>query len=1010
MSQFATAGTAPLSATALLIDQRRRWQQGERILVEEYLRDQPALRAEPETILHLLYHEILLREGQEETPHLDEYVRRFPQLATELHLHFEVHAALQAVSAISLGHELSAEAPAAPAVWPVVPGYEILAVIGRGGMGVVYKARHLGLNRLVALKMMGEHCSGNPDRLARFRSEAEAVARLQSPHIVQIHDIGGVAGQPYFALELIDGGSLAEHLNGAPAPQRQAAALVETVARAVHHAHERGIIHRDLKPANVLLQIADGRLQNEGTRPQHAGRATNSKQSAICNLHSAIPKITDFGLAKFLEDRPSAAETQSGDILGTPSYMAPEQASGVFRSVSPATDIYALGAILYEMLTGRPPFRGVTFLDTLQQVRNDAPAPPRRLQPGIELDLETICLKCLEKEPGKRYSTAQGLADDLARFLANRPIQARAVSQGEKLWRWCRRKPVVAALLAALVIVFLAGGSGVLWQWHRATRNAVIAEQNAADFRQERDRAAQEKERAEHHLELVRKRVYHLDRLGHDLLQKPGQYRAGQSVLEEALAFYQELLPEEGNDPKVRQEAAQLFGQVAWIHTTLGQVGKAAEAWDRQAGLLTSLLKEDPASKDLRLGLAHTYRWRGNALRELGKVDDARTAYDQAAALQEQLLRESPGEAGYQVALANTLLNTASVLSRSDNAHELEPLYRRMVELDRAAVRVAPDDPAFKEELALMLGAQGMFFLDAGRTPQAKAAVREALEIQQKVLAGGRLQGIERYVARNFANLGLILAAEGQMQEAEKSYRQAVNLLNPLVKALPDATYARADLARTLFGLADLLKDPGHRQEVEQIRRSVIRHYEMLRADFPDNPEHRHRLLLSYLRLVDLLWELGRQSEAAEPYRKALELAPEDAVVNNELAWFLAANAEPRLRDSALAVRLAKKAVTAQPQIGEYRNTLGVAYYRKGDDKAAITELEVAMRLRSGGDSLDWFFLAMAHWRLGDRDKARTWFDRAVQWMDKHKPHDDELRRFRAEAEAMLADPASRNS
>jgi serine/threonine-protein kinase len=862
-------------------------------------------------------------------------------------------------------------------------------------MGVVYKARHHGLNRLVALKMIGDNWSGDPDRLARFRSEAEAVARLQSPHIVQIHDIGEVAGHPYFALELIDGGNLAEYLSGATAPQRHGAALVETVARAIHHAHERGIVHRDLKPANILLQKRQAKtIVTEETKAT-AADTRDGASFLIVDPLAFVPKITDFGLAKFLEDRPSAAQTRSGDILGTPSYMAPEQASGVSRDIGPATDIYALGAVLYEMLTGRPPFRGVTFLETLHQLRFEAPLPPRRLQPGIALDLETICLKCLEKEPGKRYSTAVALADDLARFLAGRPIQARAVSRGEKLWRWCRRKPGFATLLAALVLVFLAGSFGVLWQWQRARR--------------ERDTARQENERAERRLQMVNNRVDRLNRLGTDLLQRPGLYRTGQAVLEEVLAFYQEMLPEEGHDPEVRRQAAQLFGQVAGIHVTLGQAGKAAEAYARQASLLTSLLDEEPASKPLRIELANCHRYRGNCLRDFGKAREAREAYDQAAGIYERLLHESPDEARYQEALANTLLNAASLLSPQEQSAELESLYRRMLELDRAAVRAAPDNLGFNAELALGLGAQGLFLLETGRTSQAEDALREAQKIYQRLLAGGRFKGsIERYAARNHVSLGLVFAAAGQAGEAEKSYRKAVNLLDRLVEKFPQSAYFRADLANALAGLADLLKAPERRQEAETIRRRVIRHYEMLKADFPEQPELRRHMVLSYLQLVSLLWALGRQTEAVEPYRKALELDPEDPAVNNELAWFLATAPEPGLRDAPRAVRLAQKAVAGEPQSANYLNTLGVALYRNGDDQAAVATLHKAMRLRSRGDSLDWFFLALAHWRLGDRGQARKWFDQAVQWMDTHKPHDDELRRFRAEAEAMLAEAGKR--
>jgi tetratricopeptide (TPR) repeat protein len=278
------------------------------------------------------------------------------------------------------------------------------------------------------------------------------------------------------------------------------------------------------------------------------------------------------------------------------------------------------------------------------------------------------------------------------------------------------------------------------------------------------------------------------------------------------------------------------------------------------------------------------------------------------------------------------------------------------------------------------------------------------------VIAGGRLKGsIERYAARNFRVLGRALAAAAKVQEAEKSYRQAVDLLDRRLVAespeSPDSAYYRADLADTWAGLADILKDPGRRQEVEEIRRRVIRDYEKLKADFPEDPEHRRSLALSYLQLVSLLWQLGRQTEAAEPYRKALEVDPTDPAVNGELAWFLATSPEPRLRNAPLAVRLATNAVSARPESADYRNTLGVALYRSGDDKAAVTELEKAMRLRAGDDSLDSFFLAMAHSRLGEREKAGAWFNRAVQWTEKNRPHDDELRRFRAEAEAVLAEP-----
>jgi serine/threonine protein kinase/Tfp pilus assembly protein PilF len=894
-----------------------------------------------------------------------------------------------------------------PAYWPEVNGLELVDVLGSGGMGVVFKARQVAHGREVAVKFLRDAHQAKPGRRERFVQEARAIASLRHPHLVQLYEFGevpaagGAASQPYLVLEYVSGGSLAEVLRGSPQPPGEAARLVAILADAIHYAHQQGVIHRDLKPANVLLHAPEGNGegQSEGVR----GPRLSPRRPLTADL---CAKVTDFGLAKLLA---GGDLTHSGDVVGTPSYMAPEQAAGKSAPITAAVDVYGLGAILYEALTGRPPFAAATVDATLGLVRQDEPVPPRRLQPTVPRDLETICLKCLRKEAGRRYATAQDLSDDLRRFQGGAPVRARPVGATERVIVWCRRKPSLAGLLAALVLVILAGSSGVLWQWKRARVHAAEAQKNAVAFRRERDTALSEKARAEGHLQIVRERVDRLNRLGSNLLRRPGLYRTGQAVLEEALAFYQELLPNEGNDPRVRREAAQLFGQVAEIHHTLDQAAKAAEARGRQASLLTSLLEEEPASKDLRMHLAHAYRWRGNALRDLANVRQAREAYDQAASLQEVLLRESPDEPRCQLELANTLLNTAALLSKSAQADELEPLYRRIIELDRAAVHTAPDDPAFNAELALALGDQGMFFLEAGQGSQAEAAVREAVGIHERVLASGRLKGsVERYAARNFTNLGQVLVAAGQVREAEQSYRKAVNLLDRLVEELPEPVYPRLELARTLPHLADLLKHLGRWQEALDIRRRVIHVCETLKANFAEDAGHRSDLALSYLELACLLHGLGRRTEAAEPYRMALELEEDDPAVNNDLAWFLVTSSEPRLRNAARALRLAQKVVAARPESAIYRNTLGVAYYRSGDDRAAVAELEKAMSMQAGGTPFDWFFLAMAHWRLGDRDEARMFFNRSVECMANRKSHDDELGRIRAEAQAMLADPGLR--
>jgi WD40 repeat protein len=445
------AGAGPLPpaevAAVLRVDQRQRWQTGERVPAESYLHHHPAVRADADSAVDLIHAEFLLRERHGEPPTPGEYLRRFPEYADRLGPQIALHLALAPDAAEALGRTEPGGGPGghvpAPA-WPAPPGYEVLGELGRGGMGVVYQARQKGLNRLVALKMvlLGEQAT--PEQLARFRTEAAAAAALQHPNIVQVHEVGEHGRRPFFSLEFVAGGSLAQMLAAGPQQARPAAELVETLARAVQHAHEHGIVHRDLKPANVL-RTADG-----------------------------VPKVTDFGLAKHLDG--GAGPTQSGAIVGTPAYMAPEQAAGKSQEVGPAADVYALGSILYELLTGRPPFRAATMLETLELVRSADPVPPGRLLPKLPRDLETVCLKCLHKDPKKRYATAQELADDLRRFLSHQPIRARRTGLAERLWRWCRRNPAVAVLASAVAALLVLGAVGVtlaVWRLGRARDTAV---------------------------------------------------------------------------------------------------------------------------------------------------------------------------------------------------------------------------------------------------------------------------------------------------------------------------------------------------------------------------------------------------------------------------------------------------------------------------------------------------------------------------------------------------------
>jgi serine/threonine-protein kinase len=354
-----------------------------------------------------------------------------PDLLAEVHRRFRQIRILEAELDSLFPPTFGEDADTAVAAVPEIPGYQVDGVIGRGGMGIVYKALHLRLNRTVALKMLlaGVYAGGHERQ--RFLREAEAVAALRHPNVVQIYDMGEHDGRPYFTMELVEGGNLKEKVAGTPQPAAWAASLTATLAGAVHLAHQSGIVHRDLKPANVLL-TADG-----------------------------TPKVTDFGLASRLEDKEGL--TLHGVLVGTPSYMAPEQARSDKSAIGPATDVYALGAILYEMLTGRPPFRADTATATLRQVMDEEPASPTGLNSRVPRDLETICLKCLQKGPSERYASAAALADDLRRFERHEPIAARPPGTLERAAKWVRRRPATAALLAAALLMVVGITSAGVW-------------------------------------------------------------------------------------------------------------------------------------------------------------------------------------------------------------------------------------------------------------------------------------------------------------------------------------------------------------------------------------------------------------------------------------------------------------------------------------------------------------------------------------------------------------------
>src|SRR5262245_306174 len=402
---------------------------GEDYRSEHIFASDPELARDVDAALEVIYTEFVAREHLGQRPSRADIFARFPQFRTPLEQLFEVHGAVGApreTVSVDAGPDSTPLGELSRFGEKVVPirragNYELFEEIGRGGMGIVYKARQVGLNRLVALKMILSGLDAGPRELARFRAEAEAAARLQHSGIVQVHAVGEHERHSFVAFEYLAGGNLEQRLHGKPWPARDAAQLIESLTVSVQHAHDHGIIHRDLKPANILLPGVTGH-----------------------ESYPLTPKVSDFGLARQFgaeQATPRPGLTVTGTIVGTPTYMAPEQ-TVTGSTVGPTADVYSLGAILYELMTGRPPFQGVDVLDTLDRVRSRDAVPPRRLV-SVPRDLETICLKCLRKDARQRYASAAELRADLSRFLLGEPVRARPSSPWERSWKWAKRRPTV---------------------------------------------------------------------------------------------------------------------------------------------------------------------------------------------------------------------------------------------------------------------------------------------------------------------------------------------------------------------------------------------------------------------------------------------------------------------------------------------------------------------------------------------------------------------------------------
>ncbi|MCI0456688.1 MAG: serine/threonine-protein kinase [Gemmataceae bacterium] len=742
-----------------------------------------------------------------------------------------------------------------PAGLPRVENYEILHLLGRGGMGTVYKARQVSLDRVVALKMIRADLGAGEEERARFHIEAESAARLQHPNIIQVYEVGNVEGVPYIALEFVGGGSLADHLNGTPLPPRQAAELVEVLAWAVHHAHERGVVHRDLKPANILLAAARGPLS---IVPDAETPWAEDRPRPVNYGH---PKITDFGLARCL-DSPSPRQTRSGAVLGTPSYMAPEQASG--KDEGPACDVYSLGAILYELLTGRPPFVGPTPMDTAVQVVSEEPVPPHRLQGTVPRDLETVCLQCLQKDPQRRYVSAQALAEDCSAFLRGEPVQARPASVWERGVKWARRRPAAAGLVAVSALAILALLLGAWWyngllraerdEAERQRRAALaaqakeeiargLAEKNEREARHQQEQAAQQRDKARAWFNQARAAVdTMLTRVGEQMPPVTLEAaRVRRQLLEDALNFYQGFLKEGGDDPVIRRETARAYRRVGDIYQKLGELEGSADAYRLGADQQERLVRDFPGQADYARDLGELQHALGLALFALGQEQAAEKAHRRGVEVLEGLTSRFPNDPTHRRGLANQWRGLGSLLLHSGRWKEAESAARRSLELLDQLTREDPDDLVCRHLLAVSRSNLSIVLTRTGRHAEAEELARQSIELHRTLVQHRPTFQHRQDLGHALGNWSLALRRLERTEEAERAVREELDIRRQLAREFPHVSSCRANLAQALTSLG-LVLNQSRPVEANKLHREAIALREKLVQEFPGVPGYRSDL------------------------------------------------------------------------------------------------------------------------------------------------------------------------
>lgn len=701
---------------------------------------------------------------------------------------------------------LTGRAAATPFVSGVqaIPGYEIVKELGRGGMGVVYLARQQSLNRLVALKMVlsGNHASSSD--LARFKSEAEAVAQLQHPHIVQVIETGEHQGHPWFSMEYVAGGSLEKRLLGRPLPAREAARITSMLADAVSHAHARGVLHRDLKPGNILVQEIEANSTSVDST-QKPGRTMAGKSNSV--VLDAVPddnaaggsqtpvtlKVTDFGLAKQMKEARGVAsiKTQAGAVMGSPSYMAPEQAIGDSAHIGATVDVYALGAMLYEFLTGRPPFRASTPLDTIMQVINDEPVPPTRLQPRLPKDIETICLKCLSKDPKKRYASVTELSTDLQHFLNDEPILARPIGWWERTRKAAKRRPTLAGLiitsiLAVAAIVTLISIDSVRLQ---NERNKAQKERDIAEVARKKAESAQQKaqKRLEKTVEAVEKLLVRT--AGENWARRPELQEERKKLLEDAVQFYQSFLEQEDDDPILRREAAKVYYRMAGLYLLLGDAQNAQQVLNKTKHLQESLCKDFPDNPEYKHDLAKTENFLGNAEVMQGDFVKSFNQYEKAAKQAEALAEAYPETVEFKITLVRSYLSLSNYFLNV-NVISANDYLEKALAIGKSIYEKEPNPYVHQLIYLAPLVEMAQLKLNQNKLPEVQALLNQIQPIVKRLAdqTAPTVQDRDQFdmlTAKYVTLNGYALVRSGKIQEGEEELKRGVALIDAMLAQRP---------------------------------------------------------------------------------------------------------------------------------------------------------------------------------------------------------------------------------